>query len=128
MIPEILLLVKQIRPRTPQIDNLRTTIPVLLQPRALKAVESVRDALAAADDAFVLVVAEGAFVADAHEGRGADVGVADGAFAVAFVAEAAEGDAGHFAAHDEIAVGGVLVDEEGGLGLVGGLTDDGETW
>ena len=55
--------------------------------------------LAAAHDAFVLVVAEGAFVADADEGGGADVAVADGAFAVAFVAEAADGDAGLLAAH-----------------------------
>ena len=45
MIPKILLLVKQIRPRTAQIDNLRTPIPILFQPRALKAVEGVRDAL-----------------------------------------------------------------------------------
>ena len=124
MIPEILLLVKQIRPRTPQVDNLRTPIPILLQPCTLEAVESVRDALfpnhtvslfvfnnspsqvskreaylATAHDALVLVVAKGAFVADADEGRGAHVAVADGAFAVAFVAEAADGDAGLLAAH-----------------------------
>lgn len=101
-------LTKQIRPRTPQINNLRTPIPILLQPRALKAVERVRDALAAAHDALVLVVAEGALVADAREGRGPHVAVADGAFAVAFVAEAADGDAGLFAAHYEVA-GVVLV-------------------
>ena len=41
MIPEILLLVKQICPRAPQIDNLRTTIPILFQSRTLKAVERV---------------------------------------------------------------------------------------
>ena len=45
MIPKVLLLVKQIRPGTPQIDNLRTPIPILLQPRTLEAVESVRNAL-----------------------------------------------------------------------------------
>ena len=45
MVPKILLLVKQIRPRTPQIDNLRAPIPILLQPRTLEAVERVRDAL-----------------------------------------------------------------------------------
>ncbi len=106
MIPKILLLIKQIRPTAPQINNLRAPIPILLQPRALEAVERVADALAAADDAFVLVVAEGAFVADADEGGGADVGVTDGAFAVAFVAEAADGYAGLFAAHDEVAAGG----------------------
>ena len=126
MVSKILLLVKQIRPRTPQIDNLRTPIPILLQPRTLEAVERVRDALfptavistcnkspsqsskrerrssthlATAHDALVLVIAKGALVADTDEGRGAHVAVADGAFAVAFVAEAADGDAGLLAAH-----------------------------
>ena len=55
--------------------------------------------LATAHDALVLVVAKGAFVADADEGGRAHVAVADGAFAVAFVAEAADGDAGLLAAH-----------------------------
>ena len=41
MIPEILLLVEQIRPTTTQIYNLRTSIPVLLQARTLEAVEGV---------------------------------------------------------------------------------------
>lgn len=97
-----LLLIKQIRPRTTQIDNLGTTVAVLLEARALEAVEGVADALAAADDAFVLVVAEAALVADAHHCRGAHVAVADGAFAVAFVAEAADGDASGLATHDQI--------------------------
>jgi hypothetical protein len=103
MIPKILLLVKQIRPTTPQIDNLGAAIPVLFEARAFEAVEGVGDALAATDDALVLVVAEGALVADTGEGGGADVGVADGAFAVAFVAETADGDAGLLAAHYEVA-------------------------
>jgi hypothetical protein len=103
MIPKILLLIKQIRPRTAQIDDLRTPITILLQSRTLEAVERIRYPFATADDALVLVVAEGAFVADADEGGGAHVGVADGAFAVAFIAEAADGYAGGFAAHHEIA-------------------------
>lgn len=45
VIPKILLLVEQIRPRTAQVDNLWTPIPVLLQPRTLEAVESVGDTL-----------------------------------------------------------------------------------
>ena len=45
MIPKILLLVKEIRPRTAQVDDLRTPIPILLQPRTLEAVKGVRDAL-----------------------------------------------------------------------------------
>ena len=100
MIPKTLLLVEQIRPRTTQIDNLWTSVPVLLEARTLEAVEGVGDALAAADDALVLVVAEGAFVADAGERGRADVRVAYGALAVALVAEAADGDARLLAAHD----------------------------
>ena len=99
MIPKILLLVEQIRPRAPQIDDLRTPVPILLQARTLEAVEGGADALAAAHDALVLVVAEGALVADARQGRGPHVRVADGALAVAFVAEAADVDARQFAAH-----------------------------
>ena len=103
MIPEILLLVKQIRPRASQIDDFRTSISVFLQPRTFKAVEGVGDALTTANDTLILVVAERTFVADTGEGGWSYVGVADGAFAVALVAEAADGYAGGFAAHDEIA-------------------------
>lgn len=71
----------------------------MLQSCALETIKRIRDPFTAADDAFVLVVAEGAFVADAHEGRRSNVGVADGAFAVAFVAETADGDARLFATH-----------------------------
>jgi hypothetical protein len=45
MIPEILFLVEQIRPRTTQIYNLRATISVLFQTGAFEAVEGVGDAL-----------------------------------------------------------------------------------
>ena len=64
--------------------------------------------LAATNDALVLVVAKGALVADADEGRGPHVAVADGALAVALIAEAADGDARLLAAHDEIAARLVL--------------------
>jgi hypothetical protein len=49
--------------------------------------------LAAAHDTLVLIVAERALVADSYESGWANVGVADWAFAVALVAEAADGDA-----------------------------------
>ena len=65
--------------------------------------------LATAHDTLVLVVAEGALVADAHERCGAHVGVADGTLAVALVAEAADRDARLLAAHYEIAVNGVSI-------------------
>ena len=103
VISEILLLVEQIGSRTTQIYNLGTTVPVFLKPSAFKAVECVRDALATADNALVLVVSERAFVADAGERSRAHVRVAYGAFAVALVAETADGDAGLLAAHNKIA-------------------------
>jgi hypothetical protein len=102
VISEILLLVEQIGSRTTQIYNLRTAIPVFLESCAFEAIECVGDTLAAADDTLVLVVSEGAFVADAGERSRAHVRVADGAFAIALVAEAADRDASLLAAHDEV--------------------------
>ena len=45
MIPEILLLVEQIRPRTAQVNDFRTPVPVLLQSGTFETIESVRDPL-----------------------------------------------------------------------------------
>jgi hypothetical protein len=45
MIPEILLLVEQIRPRTTQIDDLGAPIAILFKSRTFEAVESIGDAL-----------------------------------------------------------------------------------
>lgn len=91
--------------RTSQIYNLGASIAILFQARALEAVEGIRDTLTAAHDTLVLVVTEAALVADAHERRRSYVGIAHGAFAIAFVAETADGDTGLLAAHDEIAKG-----------------------
>ena len=41
LISEVLLLVEQIRPRTAQIDDLRTPVSVLLESRTLKAIECI---------------------------------------------------------------------------------------
>lgn len=86
MIPEILFLVEQIRSTTAQVYNLWTPVPILFQTRTLKAVEGVGDALTAAHDALVLVIAERALVADTGQRCRAHVRVADGTFTVAFVA------------------------------------------
>ncbi len=102
--PAPLLLIKQIRPTTAQIDNLGATIAILLEARALEAVEGVADALAAADDALVLVVAEGALVADARQRRRPHVRVAHGALAVALVAQSPDVDPRQLAAHHEVRV------------------------
>ena len=59
--------------------------------------------LASAHNAFILVVPERALVAYPHQGSRPHVAVTDRAFAVAFIAEAADGDTGLLATHDEIA-------------------------
>lgn len=102
LIPEILLLVEQIRPTRTQIYNLRTPIPIFLQPRAFEAVECVTDPFAAAHDALVGEIAKRAFIADADQSCGPYVRIANRTFAVTFVAESAQVDACCFAAHDEI--------------------------
>lgn len=66
MAAEILFLVKQISPRTSQVYNLGATVSVLLQPSTFEAVKGIRDPLATAHDAFVLIVSERAFVANSH--------------------------------------------------------------
>ena len=102
MIPKVLLLIKQIRSRTTQVYDLRTPIPIFFQSRALKAVERIRYSFTSAYDALVLVITEGAFVADARECGRSHVRIADRTLPVTFVAEPADGDARCFAAHDEI--------------------------
>lgn len=85
--------------------------------------------LAATNHTLILIISKAALVADANESGGPHVRVADGAFAVAFIAETPDGDAGLLAAHDEITVRRELVCEpisrNGGFE---GLTDDAETF
>ncbi|KAK4233793.1 pinin/SDK/memA/ protein conserved region-domain-containing protein [Achaetomium macrosporum] len=105
-----------------KIDDLGTPIPIFLEARALEAVEGVRDALAAAHHALVLVIAEAAFVAYSDQRRRPHVRVAHRALAVALVAEPSDGNAGLFAAHYEIAIAGRRVSNtegrEGGRGEI----------
>ena len=58
MVPEALLLVEQVGPGASQIDDLWTSIPVLLESCAFEAVKCIRNSLATANNAFVLVVSE----------------------------------------------------------------------
>jgi hypothetical protein len=60
--------------------------------------------LSTTDYTLVLIVSEAAFVADTDEGGGPHVGIADRTFAVAFVAQTADGNAGLLPTHNEIAV------------------------
>ena len=56
MIPEVLLLVEQIRSRTTQVYNLRTPIPIFFQPRTFETVEGVRDALSPLSISFYSLI------------------------------------------------------------------------
>lgn len=100
----LLPLVEQIRLCRAQIDNLRTAVAVLLQNGALLAVVGVTDTGPAANDTPALVAAVVALVADSHQRRRSHQRVADDALAVAFLAEAADGDARLLPAEDQIRV------------------------
>jgi hypothetical protein len=103
LIPEILLLVEQIRPRAAKIYDLWTAISILFQPCAFKAVKGVGDSFATANDTFVLVIAKGAFVANAHQRGRSYIAVAYGTLSIALVAEPTDGNASLFATHNKIA-------------------------
>lgn len=66
----------------------------------LTTIVSIGDAHTAANDASPLEGSVVALVADVNDGGGVDEGVANDTFAVAFFAEASDGDAGLLAAHD----------------------------
>jgi hypothetical protein len=110
LIPEILFLVEEICPRTTQINNLRAAISVFLQTCAFETVEGIADTLSSTDDTFVLVIAEGAFVADTDQRCWSNIAVTHWTFAIAFVAKAAYRYAGLLAAHNEIS-GTLLADD-----------------
>lgn len=96
--------VEQVCPTGSQIDDLGAPIAVLFQGDTFCAVVGIRHSLTAADDALASIGPEVAFFTDTNERRGPDIRVADGAFAVALFAEAANGDARQLAAKDEVRV------------------------
>lgn len=87
--------------------------------------------LATANHTFILIIPKAALIADADKRCGANVGIADGTFAVAFIAQAADGNAGLLAAHYEIAVDMLVYygawGEPPWRGKAVELTDDDET-
>lgn len=102
MISEVLLLIKQICSTRSEIYDLWTSISILLQPRTFKTVECVRYAFSAAYYTLVLVISKAAFVTDPYEGCRSDVGIADRAFTIAFVAQTSDSNTCLLAAHNEI--------------------------
>lgn len=169
MIPKSFLLIKQIRSRTPQINNLRTSISIFFQPCTFKTVKSVwysldipppfssvqpntkkekkgkkfpplatfiyiyispphsftprkkkwnwgkrerkkrffffeKTYLSSTDNAFILIVSKTTLIAYPDQCRGAHVWVANGAFAIAFIAQTTDCYPRLFAAHYQIAL------------------------
>eukprot|EP00212_Chloropicon_laureae_P009224 CAMPEP_0197493832 /NCGR_PEP_ID=MMETSP1311-20131121/25015_1 /TAXON_ID=464262 /ORGANISM="Genus nov. species nov., Strain RCC856" /LENGTH=188 /DNA_ID=CAMNT_0043039133 /DNA_START=76 /DNA_END=642 /DNA_ORIENTATION=- len=100
--PVLLPFVEEVRLGAAQIDYLRAPVPVLLQGGALLAIEGVRDAHPAADDAPPLRRPVVALVADPDQGLRPHVRVADDALAVALLAQPAYRDARLLAAHDQV--------------------------
>merc|ERR1719433_1726579 len=98
----LLALIEEVCLSTPKVDNLGTSIAILLALAALPAVESVGDARTPANYAPTLVAAVVALVADPGELARAHVGVADDALPVTLLAEAADGDATLLPAHDQV--------------------------
>lgn len=104
LLPCLFLLIPQIAPTRPQVDNLGAPIPIPFRHCALVAIIRVRDPVVAADDALACKVAKAALVANVDQGCGPHVRVADGTLVLALLAEAANGRAGLFHAVDEVGV------------------------
>ena len=79
--PIFLPLVEQVRLRAPQVNNLRTSVPILPELETLLAVVRVGYTHASADDAPSLERTVIALVADVHYRRRVDERVADGTLA-----------------------------------------------
>ena len=100
----LLPLVKQVRLRAAQIDDLRAPISVLFHLCAFSTIIGIGNPRTAANHAPPLIRPIIALVADSNEGTGSDIRIAHHTFAVAFFAEAPDGDARLLAAHDEVGV------------------------
>ncbi len=100
----LLPFIKQISLRRSQVHDLRTPIPVLFHLRAFSTIIGIGNPRTAANHAPPLVGPIIALVADSNEGTGPHIRITDDAFAVAFFAEPADGDARLLAAHDEVGV------------------------
>lgn len=59
----LLPFVEEILAARTEVDDLWTTIPVIFEPSAFEAIESVADSFLAADETLVAIVSIGAFVA-----------------------------------------------------------------
>jgi len=94
--------VEEIRFGAPKIDNLRTSVSVLLLYRAFLAVVSIGNAGSAVNHAPSLIRAVVTLVANSHERTWTHVRVANDAFSIALFAESADGDPWLFAAEDQI--------------------------
>lgn len=95
-------LIEEVSLRAPQVDNLRAPVPILLLLRALFAVVGVRDPNPTTNYTTALERAVITLVTYAYERARPHIRIADHAFSVALLAQAANGDARLLSAHDEV--------------------------
>ena len=98
----LLPFIEEIRFGTAQVNNLRTTVAVLLLNCALLAIIGVGNARSSAYYAPSLVRSVIAFVADSDQRAGSYVGVANYTFSVALLAQTSYGDARLLAAENKV--------------------------
>jgi len=94
--------VEQIGLGTAQIDDLRTSVAIFLLNGALFAIIRIRNSLASTNHTTALVASIVAFVTNSNKEAWTDIGIANDALSITFCAQAANGDAGLFSAHDQI--------------------------
>ncbi len=100
----LLSFIKLIHANRSKIYNFRTAVSVLLLLNAFSAVIGVGDSWPIADKTAVVIGTIIAFIANANENSGSDVGVADYTLSFAFFAKASDGNSPLLPAHDEIRV------------------------
>lgn len=97
-------LVKQIRTRAAEVDDLGAAIAVFFERNAFLAIVCITNARTSANDASSLVASVVAFITNANQRARLHIAVTDDTFTVTFFAQATDCDAWLLAAHDKIGV------------------------
>ena len=96
----LLSFVPQIGLSRSKIDNFRAAISVLFHLGTFFAVKRVRNSFVATNDTSTLETSEIALVTDGNKSAGSDVGIADDALAIVFLAESPNSHSRLFSAED----------------------------
>jgi len=94
--------IEQVRLRATQIDYFRTTVSIFFRYSALLAIVGIGDSLASTNHASTLVGPVIALITHSDESAWSDIGIAYDTFAIAFLAEPANGNARLLSAHNEV--------------------------